>query len=48
MTDPKVRELLRKLKEVGLTADDLNNISKLNADKVSDLLAQFEQNKKEK
>lgn len=45
MTDPKVREMLRKLKDAGLTPDDLILIAKLDSTKISDIVAQSEQNK---
>lgn len=45
MTDPKVREMLRKLREAGLTPDDLIQIAKLDSSIMSDIVAKSEQNK---
>lgn len=48
ITDPKVKEMLRKLQEAGLTPEDLKNVSELDSTAMDDLVAKSNDIKKEK
>jgi len=47
LTDPKVQALLRKLKEVGLSVNDIEKISNISQNILNDLVAKSDKNKKD-